>query len=173
MAKIFLPIVFLSLLLTACAAVQLPSSTMAPLTGQVLTVQPSTVIYGIRSALQGVSGTTILQSGENYLVVWSYSGQNCAGFFAVHSSGQVLDAGALLKAGGNLANSKTVSDLVAALKANGWSAVAPGAAPAILAELAGSRLISAPVILLAVGAFGPEGFEGWMEDTFYPKQEEL
>lgn len=171
MAKLFLPLIFLPLLLTGCFAVQYPSSTMAPLAEQVVSVGPSTVQAGIRAALQGHAGTTILQCGEHILVVWTYTGQNSAGFFAVNAqTGQVVNAGDILRQGGNLANSRTVSDLVNALKASGWQNVVPSTAPAILAQLATSRLFNMPVILLAVGVFGEGGFEEWFDQEFYPQE---
>lgn len=172
MRKMLLPIVIISLSLSGCFAVQMPSASMTPLAEQVVHVAPSTVVYGIRAALSGAAGTTILSDGLHTLVIWTYQGQNCAGFFAVNSAGQSVDASAILRAGGNLANSQTVSDLVTALKSNGWTAVAPGAAPAVLAELVGARVMSMPVVLLAVGVF-PGGFETWMQDTFYPEEIEL
>ena len=146
--------------LASCAA--LPVNYAAPAIGEVYSVSPGTVAYGIRAALVGAPGTSILTDGTNYLVVWTYRAGAAAGFYCVG-----CDAAQLLR--GNLANSQTVSDLVASLRAAGWQNVAPGAAPAVLVELAGSRLVSAPVLLLAVGVF-PGGFESWFESTFYAEE---
>jgi hypothetical protein len=149
---------------TACGAVQLPSQSMAPLVGQVTSVNPGTVVYGIQAALSGEAGAAIYAKESCYLVVWTYRDSSAAGFFSINVEGVAQNTRNLLS--GNIANAKSVSELIGSLTAAGWSQVAPEMAPPMLVRLASIRV---PVIILTVGTF-PGGFEKWFDDSFKPKQ---
>jgi hypothetical protein len=149
--------------LSSCA----PAGT-APLVGEVVSLAPGSVMYGIRAVIAHAPGASALTDGTRYLFVWCYQGGS-AGFFAIDSLGNPLEIREALRAGGNLANVQSVSEIVASLRAGGWRDVAPGAVPAALVELAGSRLVAAPVMILTVGTF-PGGFNAWFNATFYPQE---
>lgn len=171
MKHIFLPLILVFALSGCMGAVQLPTNYAPPLPGQVVTIQPGTVMQGIKAALTGHPGTSIWACGKNVLVLWANEGQQTVSFFGVSTAGVEMDMAKMLKDGGNLVNARSVSDLTASLKASGWEKVAPNAAPPILAKIVGERLLSAPVLLLAIGTFD-EDIETWLE-RFQPVEEPL
>ena len=160
----------LIIMLMLCALVSscAPAGT-APMVGEVVSLAPGSVMYGIRAALNSCPGTTILTDGTRYLFVWAYNGMGSAGFFAVDGAGNPLQIADAIRKGGNLANVTSVTEIVTNLQNNNWVKVAPGAVPAALVELAGSRLVAAPVMILTVGTF-PGGFNAWFERTFYAEE---
>ena len=157
----------LIIMLMLCALVSSCAPAVAPMPGEVVSLAPGSVMYGIRAVIAHAPGASALADGTRYLFVWCYQGGS-AGFFAVDSLGNPLEIREALRAGGNLANVQSVSEIVASLRAGGWKDVAPGAVPAALVELAGSRLVAAPVMILTVGAF--PGFNAWFNATFYPQE---
>lgn len=133
--------------LSACAA--LPTNYAPPLPGQVVPVAQSTVLYGMRAALSGHAGTAILANGTRYLFVWSYS-NGAAAFFGIDAGGVTFSVTDTLRAGGQLANCKSVTELVTSLQSSGWARVAPGAVAPALVQLAGSRLVNMPLMILTL-----------------------
>jgi hypothetical protein len=135
----------------------------------VVSLAPSTVAYGIRAALLSAPGTSILTDGAGrYLFVWCYQNAS-AGFFAIDAAGNPLQIAEALRKGGNLANVQSVTEIITNLQNSNWVKVAPGAVPAALVELAGTRMVAAPVMILTVGTF-PSGFDAWFNATFYAEE---
>lgn len=144
--RVLLPLVFITLM-TGCAA--LPSNYIPPAPGTVVAVQQSTVLYGIRAALAGHAGTSILANGTRYLFVWTYEG-GVAAFFGIDAAGSTFSVSDTLRAGGQLANCKSVKELVTSLQSNGWSRIAPEAVAPALVQLAASRLVNMPLMILTM-----------------------
>ena len=168
MIKLGYTIALVFMFLSSGCSAAMPVNYAPPLAEQVLSIQPSSVMYGIRAALAGHAGTGILTDGTRYLFTWSYPNMSAIGFFGVDSQGKILDAAKIIRNGGNLANSQTVSGLIECLKSHGWRDIAPSAVPTTLVWLAKAS-VSFPVMIFTVGVFGPSGdFETWFNDTFLP-----
>lgn len=113
MKKLLMFAVFL-----AGLAAMLFGNFMPPANGEVYALQPGTTIWGIQNALAGRHDTMILTNGDSWLFVfrvgesWGFSGIN-------PSTLKGVDARSIF-GNGNVANAKTVGDVVDFLKTNGW-----------------------------------------------------
>lgn len=96
--------------------------------GQVLPLQPGSTLVGIKSALNGETGTVVLTNGDKVFLGWKqiYAGQPAFGFACANCNIIVQnDPKATLEAiggKGNLTGVKDFSNLVDALKNSGWTA---------------------------------------------------
>lgn len=100
---------------------------------------------------------------------------NAAAFFGIDlgtsTSFKVMTT---IKQGGNLVNSKSMSDLINYLSSTGWNAVAPATVSATLtstlAGIAAARMLSIPVLMFAPAALGLDDFDKWFNDNFAPPE---
>lgn len=170
-------ILFLTGCMGAVSAPPHPVNYAPPLVDQVRSLNPGSVIYGIKAVMNGYPGAKVLANETKYMFVWSYQNMSTAGFFVIDfGSKKVLtskDVGEILKTGGNLVNSKSIKDILTCLESNGWKVIAPSAIPAAITQFIEARIISSPVLILTVSVFGSEGdFEKWFESTFLPVEVE-
>lgn len=97
---------------------------------QAVPVAWGTVLYGIQRVAASAPGTTLFQSGSNYVFVWSTQG--AVGFFGINSTTMTVMSAdqikGLLSSGGQLVNPIEGSALASWLATNGWTKVNPAEA---------------------------------------------
>lgn len=125
--------------------------------GQVIPLQPSATMQGIRAALNAAPGTAVLWKDNLTLVVWRVA----EGFGFACFDCSVGDPIALffrLTGGkGNYVLPKTMSEITSALKQNGWQEVL-GGIPTTVQTVVSS---GAPVIGIMILPIGVIPEEAW------------
>lgn len=144
-------LVVVGLLMQGCTAGTVPGNYAPPVDMSVLSVQASTVAYGIAQCLKDAAGTQILVNGQQILFTWGYEYQVIGMFGIDLTSKTALDMRQVISQGGGMVNAKSASDLLNWMKANGWEVVT-GAAVADAAKVgllvAMERFASAPFLAL-------------------------
>jgi hypothetical protein len=141
----------LGMLLQGCAAATVPVNYAPPVDMQMMSVQATTVAYGIASCLADKGGTQILVNGEQIVFAWGYE-WGTIGMFGIDLKNKTLvDMMAIVMRGGGLTNAKTAGDLLKWMQANGWQTVSGAALgeamkTTILASL--EAIVSAPFLAL-------------------------
>lgn len=151
MKKVF---VFIALVVASFAAIAnwgpsttLPSNYAPPLDGQVVSIATGTVLDGVRAAIAGKAGTMVMVDplSQEYLFIWQYSGVG-SGFWGINmSTAKAVDLLNIFKTSGNLANARTVSDLINGLKDAGWTVVPGASVPPLLATIINAGKVAASV----------------------------
>lgn len=169
MKKFLLFVVLLAgIVAAAMGSFTLPSNYAPPLDGQVVSVATGTVLNGVKAALNDTAGTMILKSGDQYLFVWQYPGIG-SGFWGINmSTAKAIDLVGIFKTTGNLANAKTVSDLITSLKSDGWVAVSGGSvSPLLVGIINAGRIASSAGATLGLFMVVPMGSQGNFLDWYH------
>jgi hypothetical protein len=106
------------------AALAIPMA-VAPIAGEVYSVQLRSTLYGIRQACQGAAGTRVMTKDGAYLFIWSI--QDGWAFAGIHARAAVTGLQDVAKA--NYVNVTTMGELTTWLEENGWNKIKNGDLP--------------------------------------------
>lgn len=117
---------FIALLVTVVMALAVMAGYQPPqpIAGDVVGIQPGTVQFGIRQALESRAGTIIMEQGGKYIFGWGM--ESGFGFVGVNPSQQAVYN---YRMTGNLINFTNAEQFVNYLKTNGWQTVSAAAVP--------------------------------------------
>jgi hypothetical protein len=157
---LLIAVLVMSILLSACAAVQLPINDM-----QVAAVQAGTVAYGIQRALNGAPGAFVYQDVQEpgrIIFAWASPGVKGVGFFGVDvTKATTIDVYNILKQGGQMVNLKTASDVTKFFEQTGYKVVPGSSVPVTIKAALGLYMntmrgtLSVP-ILIPAGLLAPD-----------------
>lgn len=167
MKTIFMIALVLSLILSGCAAGQLPSNYAPPLLGQVYYVFPATVARAIESCRMALHGTSIYSDGVHYIFIQAREVEQTAIVVGTTLKGVVVDISETVKNGGNLVNSKSVQEVIDSLASHGYNKVDPNTVPFVTAVVGVLRTM--PILVISPAMIDGD-IDQWFEDTFLPME---